>query len=89
VVQVFCEIAKALALVPDRVTLVTVKLPLPVLDTVNDIGAEVVVDGVFGKASAEVESVAVGCPIEMADELDEQPASKERNTVVTASPEMR
>jgi hypothetical protein len=88
VVQLFI-VAKALALVPEMVMLLTVRLLPPVFERVTDIGAEVVVDGVLGNVSALAESVAVGGAIALADELDEQPASKERKTAVIASPEMR
>ncbi len=71
------------------VTLVTVRLLPPVLVTVIDNGDELEAAGVPGNASADVESVAVGGVVAMADELDEQPASNERNAMDTASPEMR
>jgi hypothetical protein len=53
------------------------------------IAAEVVVDGVFGKLIAVVESVAVGGETPIGVELDEQPANREIKTTDTASPEMR
>jgi hypothetical protein len=81
--------AKALAFVPDIVTLVTERLLLPLLDRVTPIAAEVVAVGVFGNAIAEVESVAVGGKIAVPFEPDAHPVSNKRTPVDTASPEMR
>jgi hypothetical protein len=76
-------------LAPEIVTLLTVRLLPPVFVMVTPMAAEVVVDGVFGKVIADAESVAVGGEMVTAVELAEQPASKERTTMDTASPEMR
>jgi hypothetical protein len=68
---------------------VTVRLLAPLFVMVTPITAEVVVDGVFGKVIAVVESPAVGGEMVFPDEPDEHPASRERKTTDTASAEMR
>ena len=88
--QVFCEIENALALAPVSVTLVTVRLAVPVFVMVTDRGKEATVIAVLGKAKADGESVAVGDGV--TTELEEpppQPASSPRTTNDTASPGMR
>jgi len=65
-----------------------VRLVDPEFVMVMDSAAEVVVVAVFGKARADVESVAVGGALTMV-ELLAQPASKPRTAIDAASREIR
>jgi len=89
VVQLFCEIAKALAFVPEIVALLMVRLEPPLLVTVTVMAEEVVAAGVPGNVTAVVESViaagALGVPLE----LLLQPASRPKATMETKSPRIR
>ena len=90
VLQLFCEMANALALVPEIATLVIDRLLLPVFMTVIVKGDEVEAAGVVGNASAEVERIAVGGVLRVALELlPPQPARSAAMPMDTASPEIR
>jgi hypothetical protein len=89
VVQVFCEIAKALAFVPERVTPLMVRLALPLLVTVIGMAEEVVVAGVPVNVTAVVESVTAADVLGVALELDPQPASSPRAAIEIRNPRIR
>jgi len=85
----FCVTENALVLVPVTVTLVTVRLALPVFVTLMLSGEDATVTAVFGNARAEAESVTVGDGVATALELLPQPTSSPRAAMDTTSPRLR
>ena len=88
-VQVFGEIENALALVPVTVTLLIVRLPVPVFMMLMLRGDDGTVIAVFGNASADVESVTAGDGAATALELPPQPVSSPKVVMDTTSPRIR